>query len=79
MSKQPIDINRLVYDINQKVSNIQDLKFNDGRLLVSSNGGGGGGAVQIEDSNGNPLLGTDNALNVNIVSGGSDNHLLTPI
>jgi len=43
----------------------------DDMNVITSGGSGGGGVVQIQDSNGNPLLGTDSALNVNIVSGGA--------
>jgi hypothetical protein len=43
----------------------------DDMNVITSGGSGGGSIVQIQDSNGNPLLGTDSALNVNIVSGGS--------
>jgi hypothetical protein len=41
----------------------------DDMNVITSGGSGGGGIVQIQDSNGNPLLGTDSALNVNIVGG----------
>jgi hypothetical protein len=38
----------------------------DGVLSVSSGGGGGGGVVQIEDSNGDAILATNSALDVNV-------------
>jgi len=56
-----------LYATNTTSGAIEPVGINDaGELVVSGGGGGGGGAVQISDSNGDPLLGTDSALNVNI-------------
>jgi len=57
----------LLYATNTTSGAIEPVGINDaGQLIVSGGGGGGGGTVQIQDSNGNPLLGTADALNVNI-------------
>lgn len=59
--------NSKLYAENDVSGALQALKINTaGELIVSGGGGGGGGVVQIQDSNGDPLLGTNDALDVNV-------------
>jgi len=55
-----------LYATNTTSGAIEPVGINDAGELVVSGGGGAGGTVQIQDSNGNPLLGTNDALDVNI-------------